>query len=158
MNFNEEFVIGKNGIGWMSSTFTTAFKDAQFVSVFTPTYQKLPRSMNDAAIESELKPGICTLGDVVAFLDNARDECKDGLANLFYFPSFVVRVRWDGSDWSVDAWARDGDDWLSGCRVFSPATVKPSSAVSSGSSPLTLESLADRVERLEKIINPELLK
>ena len=119
--FNEEFAVGKNGIGWMSSTFAGAFKNAEFEPAPVPTYQKLPRSMADAQIESALKPGMCALGDVLAFLDNAPDECKDGNWNLFYFPSFVAHARWYGSEWNVDAWERGGHGWRAGIRVFSPA-------------------------------------
>lgn len=158
MKFNEEFVTGKHGIGWMSSRFQESFKDAEFVSVFTPTFQKLPRYMTDVQIESELKPGICTLGDVLAFLDNAPEECKDGYWNLFYFPSFVVRVYWYGSYWGVVTWYRGEDDWYSGDRVFSPATAKHSGTESYATGALTLESLDARLARLERIINPELLK
>lgn len=158
MKFNEEFQIGKHKIGYLSSTFKEAFKDSEFVSVLVPAYQKLPRRMSDAAIESELKPGICTLGDLITFMDNAPEECKDGWYNLFYFPSFVVDVDWHGGEWYVDAWGRGDGEWIADFRVFSPATTKPSESSSSASSSLTLESLDARVRKLESLINPALLK
>lgn len=48
-----------------------------------------------------------------------------GYANLFYTPSFVVRVFWHSHDslWSVFTWSRDGYRWNLDFRVFSPATV-----------------------------------
>src|SRR3990167_7663270 len=92
----EEFVVGKHSIGWLNERFTNYLDevDKKVSSHVMPTFQKLPRDMNDATIESELKPGLCELGDVLAFLDNAPDECKDGYANLFYTPAFVVDVHW----------------------------------------------------------------
>lgn len=121
MKFSTEFKEGEHKIGWMNSTFTKAFSSTEFEQRPTPTFQKLPRAMKDAAIESELKPGICELGDVLVFLDNAPEECKDGYFNLFYFPSFVVDVYWDDSSWDVDAWARGDGAWYEDSRVFSPA-------------------------------------
>lgn len=160
MKFNEEFQVGNHQIGWLSSNFTDAFKESDIVSVMMPTFQKLGRPMSDYAIESELKPGICTTGDVLAFLDGAPQECKDGWANLFYFPSFVVRVHWyaGSGEWGVDAWGRVGLDWYSGGRVFSSATDKRSVAEPSASDVLTLESLHLRLSKIEKIIHPDLLK
>lgn len=87
-----------------------------------PTAQVLPRNMIDAQIESELKPGYCTLGDVLAFLEEAPKKYKDGNWNLFYTPAFVVSVRWNGDEWRVSAWGRDGRGWDADSRVFSPAT------------------------------------
>lgn len=126
MKSSEEFKEGKHGIGYVSSIFNREFSDVEFdESSVLPIFQKLSRAMNDAAIEGKLKPGICTLGDVVAFLDAAPQECKDGYANLFYMPACVVRVYWDAGygDWGVYAWERDGYGWDAGDRVFSPAIV-----------------------------------
>ena len=81
--------------------------------------------MKDAEIESELKPGLCILGDVLAFLKNPPEGAKDGNWNLFYTASCVVRVYWYSfaGGWDVYAWERDGSVWDGGSRVFSPATV-----------------------------------
>lgn len=120
------FKKGNLGIGWVDPDFTKEFGEKEFdVSVAFPTFQKLPRNMPDAAIESELKPGFCTLGDVYAFFNNPPEGTKDGYANLFYFESFVVLVYWDAGrgEWHVDAWRRRGGGWDSEGRVFSPATV-----------------------------------
>lgn len=121
---SEEFVLGKHSIGYVDSQFTEFCKDIQFDSRTTPTFQKLERSMNDASIESELKPGLCTLGDVLAFIENPQDGTKDGWSNLFYFQAFVVLVGWGSwhGRWGVDAYRRDGIEWHDGVRVFSPAT------------------------------------
>lgn len=123
----EEFVKGKNGIGYVDSDFTKAFKKEEFSwepSSKAPGFQKLNRSMRDSEIESELKPGICTLSDVLAFMRNPDEGCKDGYANIFYFPGIVVLVHWYAGigEWSVNAWRRDDHAWGAGHRVFSPAT------------------------------------
>lgn len=138
---SKEFVVGKNNIGYISSSFEQKFEDKEFQEVTgTPKFQKLPRAMNDGEIESELKPGICSLGDVLAFIKNPPEESKDGDWNLFYFPDFVVCVSWlsGGRYWFVDAWQRGGSGWLEGTRVFSPATDLSSSDTSPSES-LSLE-------------------
>lgn len=114
--------------------------------------------MTEILIETELKPGICEFGDIIAFLDNAPDECKDGYANLFYVASCVVRVRWygGGREWHVGAWERDGGEWSAGNRVFSATDSKKLDVEPLDT--LTLETLNSRVEKLERLINPELLK
>lgn len=124
MKAGNEFVEKKHNIGYVTSFFTEKFGDMEFEEKKLPTFQKLPRTMSDAEIESELKPGICTLGDVVAFMDSVPEECRDGNFNLFYTPAFVVDVHWssDSGGWFVDAWYRDDDWWFSDYRVFSPAT------------------------------------
>lgn len=137
---DQEFQVGKHSIGWIDSAFHSRVGGKKQFSVGSmPTFQKLPRSMTDAEIESELKPGLCDLGDVLAFLDNAPEECKDGYSNTFYFSAFVVRVYWGSSrdDWSVNVWYRDGYGWDRGARVFSPAT---GSSTLKSSDTLTLES------------------
>jgi hypothetical protein len=155
---SEEFVKGKHGIGYVSSDFNRAFKDAEFSLVNTPpTFQKLPRSMNDAEIESELKPGICTLGDVVSFMENPPEGTKDGYYNLFYTPAFVVRVRWGAGRgvWRVFTWGRGDGRWGSGSRVFSPATVgaqAPCHSCCSCALTLRLSALEKFKERVEKVL------
>ena len=122
---SSEFTEGKNGIGYVSSNFVRLFWNQEFQeSAGTPKFQKLPREMNDIEIESELNPGICSLGDVLAFLKNPPEESKDGYFNLFYFPDCFFYVGWYsvGRGWGVRAWLRDDDGWSGGERVFSPAT------------------------------------
>lgn len=90
---SEEFVEGKYGIGWVSSSFLERVGDVEFEKVEgEPKSQKLPRAMTDEEIESELKPGICGPADVLAFLENPPKESKDGNWNLFYLPSCVVKI------------------------------------------------------------------
>lgn len=124
MKASTEFKVGNHDIGYISPAFEREFGSTSFNKRPTPKFQKLPHTMNDAAIESELKPGMCELGDILAFLKDAPEECKDGWANLFYTPAFVVGVHWycRGRDWCVFAWSRGGDGWGEGLRVFSPAT------------------------------------
>lgn len=159
MNSQKEFAVGKHNIGWIDSDLKKRFSDVEFKAKELPTFQKLPRTMTDAQIESELQPGVCELGDVLAFLDGAPEETKDGYWNLFYFTDVVVDVGWDSSDrrWRVDAWHRDGSEWDGDDRVFSPATKteKLGTMILRNSDALTL---VQRLERLEKLFNPELLK
>lgn len=140
---SEELVAGKHNIYYVNSRFTEEFKDTQFEQRPVPSYQKLPRSMKDVEIEYELKPGYCALGDILAFIENAPSECKDGYSNLFYFSQFVVLVDWGGDGWYVGAWSRGGSAWGDGNRVFSPATgtidTKSSTLESSDTLPLVLE-------------------
>lgn len=122
MKTKEEFIIGKHNIGWVDSDLFSRAPEEFSKVEGTPKFQKLTRSMNDAEIENELKPGLCTLGDVLAFLENPSEETKDGYWNLFYLETCVVGVFWSGSDWYVYTWRRDGRTWHRGIRVFSPAT------------------------------------
>lgn len=158
MKTSEGFVVGKHGIGYVSSSFISRIGDTEFEPVSAPPRAiTLPRDMNDAVIESELKPGICTLGDVLAVMDSSDKAFKDGYANIFYLPSCVVLVYWYGGEWSVDDWGRDDSAWSAGGRVFSPASGR-SSTVSSGPTDLSLESLDARLKKIEGLINPKLLK
>lgn len=139
---SEEFVVGKHGIGYVYSDFISQVGDVEFEqSSEVGRFQTLSRTMDDFQIEAELKPGNCTLGDVVAFMENAPEGCKDGYANLFYLAGCVVCVYWyaGGREWGVSAWRRDGSRWHAGRRVFSPATdTGPVSAQPSDSVPFEL--------------------
>lgn len=110
--------------------------------------------MTNTKIESELKPGLCELGDVLAFLDTPPKECKDGNWNLFYLPECVVHVYWHAvyGVWDVNAWPRDAYGWREGHRIFSPAT-EHSALRPLNSDALTLVSeIEERFERLKKIL------
>lgn len=123
MNAKTEFKEGKHSIGYVGSYFEEQFKNEKFEAVSgMPSHKILPRYMTDVQVESGLKPGYCTLGDVLFLIDNALPEHKDGNWNLFYFPSCVVCVRWYGGEWRVDALRRDDCAWIEGVRVFSPTT------------------------------------
>ncbi len=150
---SSEFKVGSHSIGWVDSDFTREFGSFDFVPVASVgTFQTLPRYMTDSEITSELKPGTCTLGDVLAFLQNPPEGTKDGNWNIFYVrenPSFVVCVFWFEFRrvWRVSAYARGGNDWYRGTRVFSPANV--SSGTESSSDSQTLEpSVLDPMERI----------
>lgn len=142
---SQEFQVGKHGIGWLDSDFKTHFDGQTFEpAAAAPTFRKLGRNMKDSEIESELKPGYCTLGDVYAFLQNPPQGSKDGWGNLFYFPQCVVNVRWDAGDaeWFVSSWQRGGGEWSAESRVFSPATG-PGVLGAQNSVPQSLSHFAD---------------
>lgn len=126
LQVSKEFVVGNHGIGYVSTSFEERFGDREFEEVKgTPKYQKLPRPMTDEEVERDLKPGICSLGDVLAFLKNPPEESKDGYWNLFYLPECVVVVYWLSvyRGWRVGAWPRVGNQWNEDKRVFSPETI-----------------------------------
>lgn len=152
MKASTEFKIGKHNIGYVNSTFVSYFKDASFDKQPAPTFQKLLRSMTDVEIELELSPGFCALGDIIAFLDNAPEETKDGWANLFYMEPFVVHVYWHSGSrrWGVSSWDRNDDDWYDGGRVFAPATGSSSPVLSEASE---TQALLPRIEKLEAWMN-----
>lgn len=155
---SEVFAEGKYQIGYVSPYFKECFYKSFFEEVKSaPTWQTLSRTMSDAEIESTLKPGNCTLGDVLSIIESTDPAYKDGNWNLFYMPTCVVSVYWNAGygAWNVDAWQRDVDVWDAGGRVFSPATR---SVTQISSDTLTLESLDARLKKIEAIINPDLLK
>lgn len=138
----EEFVVGKNNIGWVDSDFSKEFGEDELTEGKVLKSQKLPRGMYDKEIISELGIQECTLGDVLKTIQEATPDIKDGNWNLFYikgYPSHVVSVHWSDGEWDVDGWNR-GDGWVGGRRVFTPATPFESGASStSPSSPLKLD-------------------
>lgn len=143
MKVSEEFVVGKNNIGWVDSDFKNEYKDEEFEMGTVMKSTKLTKSMNDAEIIKEFGVEECTLGDVLATLNAATDDMKDGFSNLFYIKghsSHVVRVYWYGGRWRVRAWDRRDISWYGGERVFSPATfvAKPLSTSTSDSLNLDL--------------------
>lgn len=137
------FVKGQHNIGFVSSSFTEHFGEMEVEELGVVLQsQTLPRALNDKEIFKELGATECTLGDIIATLDAATDDMKDGKWNLFYVQgtSRVVGVIWSASVrvWSVSGWGRDGSAWGEGLRVFSPATDARASALSTSS--LSLES------------------
>lgn len=157
LTISEEFTVGKHNIGYVNSRLFDR-TPAQFEPVTAlGSFQTLKESMTNTEIESDLKPGFCTLGDVLAFLYSTNETFRNGYSNLFYLEACVVRVYWDSYDrhWRVRAWERDDRGWDAGDRVFSPADR---STQASKTQDLDLESLNARVKKLEALINPELLK
>lgn len=121
---SEEFVVHKHSIGFVNSRFRDAFDQTTFDLHPIPNFKKLTKYMSDFEIESEIKPGLCELGDILAFLDAAPEECKDGFANLFHISSaFVVLVGWYGHGWRVYTWKRGEIEWRTGNRIFSPGNM-----------------------------------
>lgn len=140
-NIQEEFQVRKHDIGYLGSDFLPRLGHLPLEEKTVGSFQKLPRYMKDSEIISEMKPGECSLGDVLAFLKKAPKECFDGNWNLFYIAetAFVVGVCWFAGfgRWCVRAWDR-GSAWDADFRVFSPATgsSKPSELGSSTLEPL----------------------
>lgn len=122
MKPNNELKVGKHEIGWMSDSFKELIKDEAVGERATPTFQVLLRDMTDEEIEDELKPGLCTTSDLLAFFKNPPGSSKDGYWNLFYFSSCVVGVYWDAElgVWRVSTWTRGVNGWSHGPRVFAP--------------------------------------
>ena|SRR3990167_1719147 len=148
---SEVFKVGTHGIGYVWSSFLEEFGNDMVLPGSALSFQKLPRSMKDSEIISELGVKDCTLGDVIATIDAATPDMKDGYLNIFYIKghSRVVLVFWHAGEWYVGGWDRGDASWGEGRRVFSPATGALSSSPKS-SDPLTLEILAARIEKIEK--------
>lgn len=135
---SEEFVKGKNNIGYVETSFLNEFGNDELGEGKILTSQKLTRTMIDAEIISELKVQECTVADILATMKAAPDDMKDSYYNIFYVKghSRVVHVRWRGGEWGVGGWYRE-DGWHSGHRVFSTATESSASELGSGSVALT---------------------
>ena len=137
---SDVFKVGINNIGWVDSDFTKEFGNVEITEGRILPFQKLRRIIYDSEIISELKVQECTLGDVLATMQNATEDMKDGYSNIFYIsghPSHVVRVGWRDSGWRVGTWPR-GHYWSAGLRVFSPANDS-GTLKTSPESPVTLE-------------------
>lgn len=123
---NEVFIKDSHNIGWVDSDFTKEYGDEILKDQSQVlTFHKLTKSMNDSEIIKEFSIQECTLADVLATMNQATDDMKDGYANIFYIkghPSHVVSVRWSDDEWCVFTWRRGGRTWSAGGRVFSPAT------------------------------------
>lgn len=151
MKTSEYFKEGEHSIGYVSSNFLT-FVPNNFEKGIIPGFKTLERNMSDSEIKSELGAEECTLGDVVAFLDNPPEGTKDGYWNIFYVAGCVVDVHWRSGnrEWGVVAWKLDGDYWGAGNRAcgrnWSLETEKESLDT------LSLDTLTRRVELPEQII------
>lgn len=119
----DEFVKGKNSIGFVSDSFISEFGNEELSEGKILSFKKLPRTMNDSEIIRELKVEECTLSDVLETLKNPSADLKDGYSNIFYIKdhSRVVDVYWDDGESAVFGWLRGGS-WRVGFRVFTPAT------------------------------------
>lgn len=123
----------------------TEFKVSSFELVEPASDETIEGVLGDNHIFSET--------DVCAIISSLIDEqpngeegtlLKNGYANLFYTPSRVVSVDWDGDEWSVGAWDRGGIEWFGGWRVFSPAT--DARALDSDPRPLELDAAIEIVK------------
>lgn len=151
---SEEFAKGKNNIGYVSDDFLREYGNEEFELGSMLKFDKLKRDMKDSEIIKEFTVEECTLGNVLALIQNRLEVTMDGYANIFYIkghPSRVVRVYWGGGEWVVDVWYRDGLTWSEGIRVFSPATgtLTPSTV---SSDPLADFCKCERCPKCKKII------
>lgn len=152
---SEEFVKGKNNIGYVDNSFLNEFGNDELGlgQGKVLTFQKLTRTMTDSEIISELKIQECTVADILATMSAAPEDMKDGYYNIFYVKghSRVVFVFWDVGRWGVVDWDRGGG-WGSGRRVFSPATGPSASELGSGSMALPKYCECARCEDCGKLI------
>lgn len=142
----QEIKEDKYSIGYVSSDFKSRFGSEEFSEKSVGMFKILQRNMTDAEIENELKPGICTVADIAAFLKNLPEGTKNGNWNLFYTSACVVSVRWNSysADWNVNTWSRGGLSWDADGRVFSPATDRSYTVISSET--LSLSDIEIRVK------------
>ena len=113
MKTKDHFKVGELNIGWVSPSFLTNVPDGfSMGSVLGYTLTKESGSVSDTSQ--------CTLGDIIATLDAATPEMKDGWGNFFLCGSVLVHVLWDVAYqmWCVYDWDPD-NDVLAGRRVFS---------------------------------------
>jgi len=104
----KEFAVGKNGISYVRDNFKEKFYGMEFeeVSAEGIEVKKLPRDMNDTAIQAELRPNPITLGDLLAFLKDAPHE---------WYICYIKDER--GVLWAVSAcWDSDSGGWGVGVR------------------------------------------
>lgn len=127
------FAKGVNNIGHVDSDFTKEYGEEEVNPGRVLVGKKLERFMTDREIISEFKVEEVTIGDVLATMNAAPDDIKDGYSNIFYVKghSRVVDVYWRDGEWHVRAWYRERG-WLAGGRVFSPATGSSASELGSG--------------------------
>ena len=138
---SEEFVVGKHQIGWVDDDFKEEFSKVSFTMPAKLPEVTTLRKYTDGNELLEKYPNLCTLGDVLLYMKKKKDWAvflvrgNDAV--------FVVHVCWysDCRKWLVHAWDLDRG-WSAGYRsVFH--TDSPSEP---------LNSLEDRVKRLEEII------
>ena len=159
MKTTQQFKVGKNNISYLSSDFQEWFGSMTVGKGKVLTEKRvLSRPMNDAEIIKEFSPEEVSLGDILATLPTLD---KDGWY-VFYVEDkdgvlCAVDGYWDGGGWGVDANRTGGlYRWDDGPQVLSRKFLDTKSA-----DPLNLsdlDALSKRVERLEKLFNPELLK
>lgn len=144
---SDEFVVGKYNVGYVDSDFRDYFYDKSFSTSTVGKFQKLGKYMENAdEIERALNPGKCSLGDVLAFLQNPPEGTKDGYYNLFLVGDKVVSVFWNSGYgiWYLYSCSR-GKGWFDGNRVFSPGLG--SQSLNPSESTLTLERAIELVKK-----------
>lgn len=129
-----EFFVNRKGLYVWNNFKDNVLKKANAVTKteFDISSLNLTEDANNEKIENSLpKDHLFSETEVCAIIAGLIEKQPDGeegtllnngYVNLFYTTSHVVLVRWNGVAWNVDGWRRVDDGWLSGYRVFSPAT------------------------------------
>ncbi len=130
MRAEDEFVIDRHNIGWCDPYFIQTTGGGEIEKRPVPVSRKLLRPMSAAEIERELQPGLCTLSDVLAFLDGAPQKTERGTLefphsdwNLFLLTGCVVGAFWSTTYryWYVNAWSCNSFRSAAGESLCSPA-------------------------------------
>lgn len=157
---------------WVSSDFIDRIVSKiteKIPAVFAVSSFELKKDSTDAEIEGALPvKHIFTeseVASVVASLIAKQPNGESGALlnnrkwNLFYTPSFVVRVHFRDSGWYVDTFGRDDVRWDARKRVFSPAIESLDSRPSESFDPLNFvpraefEEFKSKVEAVLKLPN-----
>ena len=144
-----EFVVGKHNIGWISPRMEDKLKGVKVGKGKPLQYQDLTKNMYDHEIKSELGAQEVEYADILLAMDSGQ-LLANGYVNIFYVLGFAVRVSWSAVSrlWFVNDWELDDDYWDSGRRVFSRnfSSVPLDSALASSDS-LPLELKINEVQK-----------
>ena len=149
---SEEFVIGKNNIGWIGSNFKEHFHKLTFEESNGEglTTHRLGKSMRDCEIISELKPESISLGDVLAFLKKAdHSEWYIFYVNDEQGVLWAVHANWnaDNDGWNVEAFSVTLPlEWYADFQVVSRRFSDSKDLNLSPSDTLTLEKRIEAIE------------
>lgn len=130
LHAKDEFVVGKNNIAWINSTFKEHLYDLDFTpSTFNLARRTLEKPMNDVEILTSLKPEAVLLGDVLYALEYLEHDDW----YLFYVNDrkgalWAVRARWNAvsGGWLVYAYSVERPlRWYDGRQVLSRGFSDP---------------------------------
>lgn len=138
-----EFVVGKNNIGWISPRMEDKLKGVKVGKGKPLQYQDLTKNMYDHEIKSELGAQEVEYADILLAMDSGQ-LLANGYVNIFYVLGFAVSVGWSAGcrGWGVYDWELGDGRWDTGGRVFSrnfSSVPLDSALASSDSLPLELK-------------------